>query len=368
MLGIAFGLVFISKLRTIESAFNTMKKIFLFALALSSLVACQKDDAATPDLKTPFSEGLLILNEGAFGSGTGTIQFYNLTNKSISNDLFFSMNNRPLGNIAQSIIRVGSEYWISVNNAEKVEVTDASLKSVATIGGLNLPDQFCFPGGNQVYVSEWKSFASAGHVVVINRNNKSVVKRIPVGELPSKMLYTENQLLVVNSGDSTISIINTSADTLVRTIAVGDRPNGLVRDAAGKVWVLCGGKLSFTGQETQGSLVRLNNGFTGVDFQYSFPQVTDHPENLVLSPTGDGLMFSLNGAIYSMAVSASAPVNTNVRANVYKMQVDKVRNRLYVTDAGNFSSPGKVFLYSLPGLSLVDSVNAGVIPREVLGE
>ncbi len=345
-----------------------MNKVLLFIICCLAFTACNKDDTPAPIPNSPFSEGVLVLNEGAFGSGTGTVQFYHYTNKTISGDLFFQTNNRPLGNIAQSILKVGNEYWITVNNAEKIEITDANLKSVSTIGNVNLPDHFCYPGFDKVYVTEWKSFISTGNLIVINRNSKSVLKRISVGELPSKMLYSGNQLFVVNSGDSTISVINAQADTLVRKITVGDRPNGIEKDAAGRIWVLCGGKLSFTGTETNGSLVRLNTGIDNVDFRYSFPLNTDHPENLVLNPAGDVLLFSLNKLIYSMPIQSTVPGSTNVSANIYKMKVDKGRNRLYVTDAGNFSSPGKVYMYSLPGLSLVDSVNAGVIPREILVE
>lgn len=343
-----------------------MNKLLLYTLLFLGLTACSSDDnTPTPTPQSPFSNGVLIVNEGAFGTGTGTIQFYNTGARTITSDLFLPANNRPLGNIAQSIIKAGSEYWIAVNNAEKVEVTDENLKSVSVISNLKLPDHCYYPGGDKVYVTEWESFTTTGNVVVINKNTKAVIKRIDVGELPSQMLAKGNQLLVVNSGDSTLSILDRNTDNLLSTVTVGDRPNGVFVDAAGSVWVLCGGKLAFTGQETAGSLVRLNANLDAVNFRYTFPQTTDHPENLTPNLGKDGFYFSLNGMIYSMSSQAAAPGSTNTRVNAYKMHLDAPRSRLYVTDAGNFSSPGKVYTYSLPNLTLVDSIVAGVIPRAI---
>ena len=62
--------------------------------------------------------------------------------------------------------------------------------------------------------------------------------------------------------DNTVSVINTTTDAVETTLTVGDKPNSVVVDANGAVWVLTGGFTEYDADwnvvsETAGNLVKI---------------------------------------------------------------------------------------------------------------
>src|SRR5690349_18079729 len=74
-----------------------------------------------------YQSGLFIVNEGSFGTPNGEISFFDRTTKTITNKLFETVNNRPLGgDVVQSMLIYQDKAYIVCNNSNKVEVTDAN--------------------------------------------------------------------------------------------------------------------------------------------------------------------------------------------------------------------------------------------------
>ncbi|NOZ61751.1 MAG: bifunctional YncE family protein/alkaline phosphatase family protein [Calditrichaeota bacterium] len=92
---------------------------------------------------------------------------------------------------------------------------------------------------NKLYVSIWGGSA----VAVVDAQNLSLLKTIPVGDHPNKMtLAPDGRLFVANANTDNVSVIDTKNDTVVETISVkpypnapnGSTPNGLAVSADGK--------------------------------------------------------------------------------------------------------------------------------------
>ncbi|MDW8333153.1 MAG: YncE family protein, partial [Bacteroidia bacterium] len=107
-------------------------KIFLpIALVLA---ACSEKNTVEPDEK--FESGLYIVNEGNFDWGEGTLTYWNPETGEIRDDVFRKTNGRTLGNVAQSMSRIGNLGYIVVNNSQKIEVVDIhTCKSEFVITG-----------------------------------------------------------------------------------------------------------------------------------------------------------------------------------------------------------------------------------------
>lgn len=338
--------------------FMTLAVILIFA-------SCTKDDESAK--KGAFSDGIFIVNEGLFQTGTGTITYYNPDSNLVKQDIFKMVNGRPLGNIAQSMTIYNGKGYIVVNNAGTVEVVDvATFKSEATITGLVNPSQFIAVDAAKAYVSDW-----AGHVAVIDLATNAVSKTIKAGTGPDAMLKSGNYVYVANSGgfvvDSTVTVIDFTTDKVVKTIKVGDAPSGLVADGNGRIWVICKGK-GFSGYpapgDTPGKLIRIDPATLTVDFTYKFSSSDDHPEKLVINKQKTILYFLHNFGIYRFNIALTSPVPEKLISRYfYSLGYENKTGYLYASDPKDFLSNGKVLRIKADNGSVVDSIQSGITPR-----
>jgi hypothetical protein len=72
--------------------------IAVFFIALS---ACKTETTTTPNppAQGQYSTGVLIMNEGAFGSGNGSVSWYDPTNDQVEKEVFINVNGFPTGNV-----------------------------------------------------------------------------------------------------------------------------------------------------------------------------------------------------------------------------------------------------------------------------
>lgn len=102
------------------------------ALLVLSLSACEYED----DFPAGVGEGnieAIVLNEGRIGTNMGAISVL-YRNGMVSPDVFRVVNNRPLGDVAQSITMINGKYFVTLNNSKKIEIVNPStFKSEGTI-------------------------------------------------------------------------------------------------------------------------------------------------------------------------------------------------------------------------------------------
>lgn len=346
----------------------------LSALALAiAFTSCKKDDPETPaptPVGTTYDNGVFITNEGPYLNGTGTVSFYSRSTASISNDIFQTKNTYPLGNIVQSMEIFNGKGYIVVNNAGKVEVVDgSSFASNGVISGLTYPRYFLGIDNSKGYISEWGSNGINGAIKVVDLNTKTVTATINTGKGAEAMVKVGNNVYVTCSGgydnDSVVTVIDATTNAVVTTITVGANPKNIKVDAGGKVWVLCSGQYApypATNLVKTGKLVRIDASTNTVDLTLPFASVYSQPLNLVINNAKTTLYYSYDGKVYSQLSTASV-LNTTaiISRNFYGLGIDPANDYFYGSDAGDFSSNGKVIRYNTLGLA-VDSFTVGVIP------
>jgi len=338
---------------------------YLVIALLTTLTACTKDDDNKRE--GAFSNGIFIINEGAFAGGTGTVTYYNPDSNLVKQNIFEMVNGRPLGNIAQSMSIYNGTGYIVINNAGKVEVVDpGTFKSLSTITGLVNPSQFLFVENSKAYISDW-----VGQVAVVDLATNTVQKTIQAGTGPDMMVKTEKYVFVANSGglglDSTVSVIEYTLDQVVKTIKVGFAPSGMVADSKGKIWVLCKG-IGFAGWpqagDTPGKLVRIDPSTMSIDFSFAFSSTGDHPEKLVTNKEKSMLYFLFNNGIYHFNTLLTSPIPEKlVSRYFYGLGYENKTGYLYASDPKDYSNAGIVLRYNSVDGKVVDSVQAGIIPR-----
>lgn len=345
-------------------------KLVLTAVVGSLLLfSCTSDDSNEAPLGD-YDNGVLILNQGGFGNGNASLSYLSDDLSIFQNNIYQLVNpSLILGDTAQDIGFTNNNAYIVLNGSNKIEIVNRyTLSHVATIStGLSNPRYIAFANG-KAYVTNWGNGGSTSDdfIAVINLTTNTVSTTIPVAEGPERIIEENNKLYVAHAGGygygNTVTVINSSTDAVVTTINVGDVPNSL-EEENGVLYVLCGGKPTWAGTETAGKLTKIrlsNNTVIGsVDFA-----VGEHPSNLDIE--GNSLYYTLDADIFKTTLSATTLPTTELFSTtpqgVYGVYSFKVEDgKIYVGDAVDYSSNGKVYVYSLTG-NLLSEKTVGIIP------
>jgi hypothetical protein len=336
-----------------------MKRFLLLLFCFSiAVISCTKDE----DIKsTAYETGTFIVNEGPFGSGTGTISHFDGTK--ITQDIFGIENNgNALGNIVQSMIKMNDKYFISVNNADKIQVVNAKdFKNVGEIANIPLPRYFC-TSGNKLYLTSWSRDFSTGAINQIDPVTLKVVSSIPINGLAERVLAKNDLIYIaVNSSQfdilpRNILVFEPKMNTIIDTITVGDNPNDLVSDKNGDIWVICSGFTDWNNPalSTNGSLHRVKNGLSVQNFN-----LPNGAKGLSIDKSGEKLYYIAGGKVWERSIAGAEKMI--VEGNYYAIGLDKKDNKLYVSDALDYQKPGIVSQVDLNTLTKVE-FSAGIIP------
>ena len=132
-----------------------MKKLSLLAViaAWTSLtVSCTP--AETPSgASGVYTDLHLILNEGPFGSGSGSITAY--SEDTLIQNAFSIENGFPLGNVAQHMIEADSMLYVAVNNSNVIHGINRNTLIHNWSATVEQP-RYLASDGNRLFVSNWK--------------------------------------------------------------------------------------------------------------------------------------------------------------------------------------------------------------------
>jgi YVTN family beta-propeller protein len=339
-----------------------MKLKFITFLFLASVISsCEKSYNGINDPKTQFlkANGFFLINEGNFRGGNGSLSFYSTDSAKIYNDIFTAINNRPLGDVPNSMTLYGDKGYIVVNNSGKLEVVEQnSLKSITTISNIISPRIIKFVNNNKAYVSSLYSDS----VIIIDPSGNSIGGYINIRRTSEAIEIVGNKAFVANwSGGNEIMIINTLTNCVVDSIKVALEPESMAVDKNRKLWVLCTG--GYINKEYP-ELIRINTSSNEIEKRFVFPDRYSYPSNLSLDDNKDELFWLDNGVKKMNIIDQELPVTIFIpqkRSYFYKMGVEPVTGDVFVTDGGDYQQKGKVFRFNSEGV-LLDSVITGIIP------
>lgn len=346
----------------------------LFAIILISVFSCQKAEDPTPasvaGTGTSYTNGILISNEGSFGNNNGSISFYNSSSDAIVNDVFSLTNNRPLGDVVQSVSKIGSSTYICVNGSNKVEVVNSStFNEEATITSINQP-RYMLANGTTGYVSCW---GNGGEIAMIDLSTNTVSGNISVGSGPEKMAINNGSLYVANSGgfglDSTISVIDLNTNTVTSTITLdGYNPSAIVNGSGNTIWVLAKGQVIYDASwnvigHHPSKLIEINTSTNTITSSTTL-FATDHPSNMDISPDLSTLYFGGSygfSAIYSTSTAAPTTPTAFISQSNYGFFVNQSNGNLFIMEHGGGAN-GTLFRYNASGTKLGE-YTVGIFPN-----
>lgn len=349
-----------------------LNKLLLTAFAASLFLAsCSDDDTNIAPPSGDYVNGVFILNQGNFGQGNAAVSFLS-SDFELENNIFAGVNpGHILGDTAQDMGLVGDRAYIVLHNSSKIEVVNRyNFQHIATIeDGLDNPRYVAFANG-KAYVTNWGApgVTTDDFVAVISLESNAVTATIPVVEGPERIVEALGKLYVAHAGGygfgNKVTVIDSGNNTIAKTIDVGYVPNSL-EVADGKLFVMNGGvpSWSFTLPESSGSLSVINLANNAVSTTVNFTGMV-HPMNLDIE--AGNLYYTVDSGVFKMPSSATAfptaPLFTTTAQGAYGVYSFAVKNNhIYLGDAGDYNSAGKVYVHSLTGAP-EHSYTVGVIP------
>jgi YVTN family beta-propeller protein len=313
-----------------------------------------------PPVNYYFGGGVYVVNEGNFNKGNGSLSLFSYDSLKIFNNLFTSTNNRPLGDVPNSMTVNSDKAYIIVNNSGKIEVINIqTLKSTGVITGLKSPRNMAVFNGNKAYVTSLYSDS----LTIVDLNTNAISGYINLEGTSEAIIIAGSNAYVSNwVGGKTVKVISTLTNKVVNTITVGSEPESMVIDKYNRLWVLCpGGWQRNTNAELD--VINLKTGL--VENKYLFPALQNSPSCLKIDALGQTLYYIDNG-VWKMDVNASSlPVQPLIpqsnNAYFYKIAVNPVNSDILVTDAGDFTHDGFLSVYKNDGTPFYRN-SAGIIP------
>ena len=334
-------------------------------------VSCEDGEENIPGI---YDNGILVLNEGGYGSANASISFYNPSADSVSNGIFTKSTGLPLGDVGQSLAVIDNHVFIVLNGSNKVEVVNKEdFSSVATIEDITGPRYMVKVAKNKAYLSAWGDNA----VFVINTNDFEVTDTIKVGAGPEQIAVSGDYAYIGHSGgygfESFIAVIKISTNEVVKEIATGDNPASLVVDNSGDLWTLCRGKIVYNytdwsiTEQSASKLMKINTSSNTISKEIQISE-TAHPNFIQISPDGSTLYYG-GGYGFNGIFAVSSDANTVqteplINKSFYGFSVNPANGDIYGCEAPSFSAPGTVYRYNSAGTELA-SQTVGIGPNSV---
>jgi len=344
----------------------------MLIIATTLLFGCMDDDVLPVSPVDLFgSRGVFIINEGNYLYGNSSLSYYDIESGEVVNDIFSLANGVPLGDVAYSMTLHNGTGYIVVNNSGCIHVVDANtLLYEATIENLPSPRHMLFVDNDMALVSDLYARA----ISIVNTSTNKVEGTIKTGDssMPYYRHSSEHLIRVSNrvytnswSYDNQLLVIDLAQMQVVDSIRVGIQPLAMVKDKNENLWVINDGGFAGgpMGVEVP-SLMRINTTGNAVDLCLNFSAVTDAVGQLATNAAGDSLYFICNHlyamSIYDTGLPAEPLIARNGRT-FRALGVDSQTGDIYISDATDFMSEGKVYRYTSKGLP-IDSIGVGIIP------
>jgi hypothetical protein len=339
-------------------------RCFLWWLSLLLLGACASDAPVLPKQDKEPAQGaraVYIANEGNFQWGNATISVYFPDEKLMHHDWFEQQNQRPIGDVLQSLTMIEGRIWAVLNNSGKIEIIDkATGKSTHTIEGLTSPRYLVQVGGH-VLVSDLYDNA----ISIVDINSMSISKRVSMPSWTEEMEFTADRIFICMPHNEHVYVLNTDLD-IEDSIYLGVGSHASALDKEGMLWVAAAGDSE---RDEEAALFKIDPNTLAVLSSVPLPNTTGLSARLIANNTGDTLWL-LHQDVYRILPSSepnpSVMINGTGKA-FYGIGLDPHNSDLYVSDAVDFVSKGELLIFDAQ-MKAKHQADLGFIPSAFLFE
>ena len=349
---------------------HCLKIPFLFFLVLAFVASCRKD--VPPSLTQQqgtinTGKRLLVCNEGNFGQNNATLSEYDPQSNAVIQSAYAASNaNQSLGDVLESIGKFNEKYYLVVNNSGKIVICDKNFNRQTTVSGFISPRYIEFVGENEAYVSNLQlNNTLPNYIQVLDLTTNTISKSIRLDGWSEEMEQSHGEVFITNQSKNYVYVIDTRTDMLMDSIYVGATSACIVKDQNEKLWVSCNAD---SVNHVQARLVGINAVTHQVENSVSLQTINNSIGRLCINGSGTSLYYMLND-VFKMSISATScpvsPVISQGTHNFYGLGIDPDDETIYVSDAADYNSFGKVLRYQ-SNFAYTGSYTMGVTPGFIM--
>jgi hypothetical protein len=342
------------------------------ALFLVSVLFVQSCDSDDNDNLAEYDDGLLIVNEGGFGAGNGTVTYVNESGTITQN--IFKNSEGFAGDVLQSITITDDQAYLVLNGDNKIEITDDEtfkLEHTLTAPAIDKP-RYIEVIGNKAFISVWGPYDENymlvdSYVLVVDAETRLPIDTVDTDEGVENLLYDGNYLFASNynfGSSNTLAVIDPTDNSLVDQVELYWGPADMVLDKNGKLWVITTG----TYHGNDGKLFRLNAATLEIEDEIDLG--VNPGTDLELSPDKSTLIYHSGTSIFKMDITSDvAPEEAWITATdidvPYALGVNPTTGDVYFGDAVDYASPGVVYIYNAEGV-FQKTITSGICPTQFI--
>lgn len=343
-----------------------------------------------PDLRSAKTHvGFYLLNEGNMGTNKSTLDFLDFEKGIYKRNIYAEINPtvpKEMGDVGNDIGIYGSKLYAVINCSNKIEVMNA--RTTKRIGQIEIPNCRYIKFHNQyAYVTSYAGpvkidphYEQLGYVAKVDTATLQVVDKCLVGFQPDELEIVEGKIYVANSGgymgagdlkgyERTVSVIDIVTFKEEKRIPVAWNLHRIKADKRGNLWVSSRGdykgypsRLFFLDKEKQQVTDTIAVAAThywidddllyvyGAEYSYINKQEWTFSYGIVDTRTHQ--VITKNIITDGTEKQIEMP---------YGIMVHPETKDIYITDAGNFVTPGALYCFDRYG-RMKWKVRAGNIP------
>jgi hypothetical protein len=348
-------------------------RFLLFVCLITLFIGCDSDN---DPVKGEYQSGVLVVNEGGFNANNGTVSYFNPSSHTLTQNIFKNEAGLFAGNVLQSISIDGDKGYLVLNGGNTIEIVNHhTFESISTFTSPELEKpRYVQVVNGKAYISVWGAYdvnysLIDSYILVVDTETLSVVDKIDTDEGTENLLYNGSRLFASNYNfgySNTLAVIDPSNNELIDQIELADGPAGMVLDVNNKLWVITKG----TDAGNDGKLFRINPTTLDIEEEIELGVNPGADADLDITPDKRFLIYSSDNSIYKISISdTNAPPSSWIEAtdvlNFYALDVNPENGDIYVGDAVDFSSPGKVYVYHADG-TFKETFDSGINPTQFI--
>lgn len=325
-------------------------------LLIGLLSSCDKDMLGPQFAGDTENRGgkIVVLNEGNFGWGNGSISLYNRDTKEVSNLVYQIQNGNALGDVVQSATLIDDKLYVVVNNSGKIVVLDtADFTQQGAITGLTSPRHIIDGENGSLYSTDLYT----DEIHVISKAANSVTSTILLDGWTEHLYLYNGWIFAIQPDLGTLvkidPITNTVNDSIKLTKGLGD----MLIHPSGTAWVLASGGSN----ESIPKLYTLDlNLFTSLD-SLEF-NLSDSPNRLCANSDLSKLFYVLDETVFTYSTSSKivSYFRTLNGTTNYGLYNDPYTNELYYVDAKDYVQNSNIYRMDSLG-QILDTFDGGII-------
>ncbi|PZX50458.1 hypothetical protein LV84_04021 [Algoriphagus ratkowskyi] len=341
----------------------------LWAAALISVsFACSDSGEEKPLGK--YNNGILIMNEGNFGTNDGEVYHLNPSSEALLPNIFETENMRPFAGLLEDMVFEADRLYLVANTGKVEIVNPGDFKSIGAVSAeLDQPRSLAV-NGNKLFISDYGPYDASyatpdSYVAVVNGLDGGVVtKKIAVSNKPEDLFSHGNYILVAGSEENKIEIIDATQEAVIKTLDLEASPKQFHAED-GILWIY-----AVKANEVIFYTVNLSSMTLGTSYTVPVANATKS-----IAFDGDDEMFVLtssgwpdyNDTVVSIDIEGSKATVTELMtgSGFYGIGYDDDLDQIYVANAKGFQGNGTVTVLSETG-TVIRSFDVGRGPSGFL--